>query len=295
MWTKEEIHMGDDTLADVTPEEARVVLGILSFFSTADNIVMENINANFASEITWSDVRYYLGFQLAIEGVHAAVYAALLEQLVPDDAAREALVYSGGGNAVVSAAMRKKEWATKWMNADRPLAERIVAFTLVEGLLFSAAFAFIAWLGHKYPGKRVLYGLVKSNEFIQRDENLHAVFHGQTLYGCLERPAAPHTVRAIVEDAVATEDNFVDTVFDDALGMDKSAMKQYVRLQADTILQWLGNEALYKVENPFPWMSHMALNRQENFFEGIPAYTKVRVNEDAVFQAIDGSEDPLDF
>ena len=56
--------------------------------------------------------------------------------------------------------------------AKASFAERLVAFAVVEGVFFSGSFCSIFWL--KSRGLMVS-GLGKSNEFINRDENMHCV------------------------------------------------------------------------------------------------------------------------
>jgi ribonucleotide reductase beta subunit family protein with ferritin-like domain len=68
----------------------------------------------------------------------------------------------------------KAAWAKYWINSQMTFAERLVAMSGVEGIHFAGSFAFIFWLKDRFPGK--LPGLMKSNEFISRDENIHTEF-----------------------------------------------------------------------------------------------------------------------
>jgi len=44
-------------------------------------------------------------------------------------------------------------------------------------------------------------------------------------------------------------------------------MCQYIEFVADRLLAQLGNDKIYNVENPFPWMDMISLQGKTNFFE----------------------------
>lgn len=69
----------------------------------------------------------------------------------------------------------------RWMGAEAPFAERIVAFAAVEGIFFSGSFCAIFWL----KKRGLMPGLCFSNELISRDEGLHTDF-ACLLYSMLE-------------------------------------------------------------------------------------------------------------
>ena len=76
-------------------------------------------------------------------------------------------------NAIVVDPVIKKiaDWAIKWMNSDCNFAQNMIAFSAVEGILFSGPFCAIYWL--KKQGK--MPGLTFANELIARDEGQHCV------------------------------------------------------------------------------------------------------------------------
>jgi ribonucleoside-diphosphate reductase beta chain len=49
--------------------------------------------------------------------------------------------------------------------------------------------------------------------------------------------------------------------------MNADLMCQYIQFVADRLLIALGNEKVYNVENPFPWMDLISLSGKTNFFE----------------------------
>ena len=79
------------------------------------------------------------------------------------------------------------------MNNDLSFAERLVAFSAVEGILFSGSFCAIYWL----KKRGLMPGLTFSNELIARDEGLHADF-ACMLYNMLERKLPDDIIHEII-------------------------------------------------------------------------------------------------
>nr|HMU05574.1 ribonucleotide-diphosphate reductase subunit beta [Saprospiraceae bacterium] len=76
------------------------------------------------------------------------------------------------------------------------------------------------------------------------------------------------TIRTIIADAVEIEKEFVTDAIPVALiGMNAELMCQYIEYVADRLLSSLGNDKIYNVENPFPWMDMISLQGKTNFFE----------------------------
>src|ERR1700734_3298223 len=99
---------------------------------------------------------------------------------------------------------KKADWAIRWMNETTPFAERLVAFACVEGIFFSGSFASIFWLRKR----GLMPGLAFSNELISRDEGMHTDF-ACLLFGHLKKRPHSDTVRRIITEAVAIEQNFL--------------------------------------------------------------------------------------
>jgi len=70
----------------------------------------------------------------------------------------------------------------KWINNCDSFAERLVAFSAVEGIFFSGSFCSIFWL----KKRSLMPGLTFSNELISRDEGLHTDF-ACLMYSHLEK------------------------------------------------------------------------------------------------------------
>ncbi|KAI8867200.1 hypothetical protein GQ42DRAFT_127067, partial [Ramicandelaber brevisporus] len=162
-------------------------------------------------------------------------------------------------------AIRKKaDWAMRWISDERStFGERLVAFAAVEGVFFSGAFASIFWL--KKQAK--MPGLTFSNELISRDEGLHTDF-ACLLFSLLEHKPSGDTVRRIITEAVAIEQEFwVDALEVSVIGLNAASMNMYIEFVADRLLIALGCDKVYGTPNPFDWMELISLQGKTNFFE----------------------------
>ena len=274
-WTAEELDLTDD-LAHwenrLTDDERHFITHVLAFFAASDGIVNENLAANFMSEVTMAEARCFYGFQIAIENIHSEVYSLLIDTYVKDAAAK-----SNALNAIetVPCIQRKAQWALQWTSREHAtFAERLVAFAVVEGLFFSSSFCAIFWL----KKRGLMPGLCTSNELISRDEGMHCDF-ACLLYSKLERKLELGRVLEIVREAVDVETHFVTEALSVALiGMNAGLMAQYVRFCADRLLEALGYDKHYKVDNPFDWMTLISLQGKTNFFEKrVSEYAKAGV------------------
>jgi len=92
-------------------------------------------------------------------------------------------------------------WALHWILDMCPtFAERLVAFTAVEGIFFSGLFASIFWLKKRDS----MPGLTFSNELISCDEGMHSDF-ACLLFGHMLKRPHPEVVRKIITEAVDIE------------------------------------------------------------------------------------------
>merc|ERR1711861_31584 len=100
--------------------------------------------------------------------------------------------------------MKKARWAIKWMGENCSFAERVVAFSAVEGIFFSGSFCAIFWL----KKRGLMPGLTFSNELISRDEGMHRDF-ACLLYSMLEQKLDEERVHEIIGNAVEMEKEFI--------------------------------------------------------------------------------------
>jgi len=263
-WTAEEIDFSKDRYDwdhKLSNNEKYFIKNILAFFAGSDGIVLENINLNFANEIQIPEARCFYSFQAAIENIHSEVYSSLIDKYVEDNNEKKVLF---GAIENISCIKKKANWAFKWMNSEyATFHERLIAFSIVEGVFFSGAFCAIFWL----KKRGLMPGLTFSNELISRDEGMHTDF-AVLIYSMLNNRIKQERVFNIIKEAVDIEKEFINESIPCAMiGMNSDLMTQYIEFVADRLLVQLGYEKLYKSENPFDFMQLISMEGKTNFFE----------------------------
>lgn len=268
-WKVEEIDFSNDYNDFVTldKDEQHFIKMILAFFAASDGIVNFNLSERFVREITNTEVLFTYQFQAMMENVHSIAYSSMLDNIVKDKDEREGLF-----NAIQTVPSVKKmaDWSFDWIESDKSFAHRLVAFAIVEGIFFSGAFAAIFWLKkYKHPqnSKPFMNGLVTSNNFISRDEGLHYKF-ACVLYKHIKNKLTQSEIVEILEPAVDIAKQFMtDAIPIRLIGMNNSAMNEYIEYISDMMLTMMGYSKIYKKENPFKFMETIGLNCKTNFFD----------------------------
>jgi ribonucleoside-diphosphate reductase beta chain len=262
LWTTEEIDWSNDK-ADWNQLESsaqQFLLHVLAFFASSDMLVVDNLMDQFMSEVQVAEARAFYTLQAFVETIHSETYSLALEKFAPPDQ-RQALFNAVAEEPTIKA---KGDFARTYMDNSRPFAERLWAFCIFEGVLFSASFASLYWLRTKDKCK----GLTFSNELIQRDEGLHAKF-GVEMLNML--PAiAEDRVHSILKEAVDIEEQFVKAALPTTLtGINATQMIQYVRYCADRLLSMLsaGYAPIWKASQPLIFMDMISIDAKTNFFE----------------------------
>ncbi|NDC36888.1 MAG: ribonucleoside-diphosphate reductase, partial [Proteobacteria bacterium] len=240
-------------------EEQHFIKHVLAFFAASDGIVNENLCYRFANEVQYPEARAAYTFQAAMETIHSETYSLLIDTYVSDPAEKTHLLRA---IETIPAVKKKAEWALKWMGADAPFSQRLLAFACVEGIFFSGSFCAIFWLKHRGLGMK---GLTFSNELISRDEAAHTDFAIKVLRNHIVNKPDVKTVHSIVSDAVSIEKEFVcDALPVSLIGMSADGMSSYVEF--------------VNTKNPFPWMEMLGLEGKTNFFERrVSEYAKAGV------------------
>jgi ribonucleoside-diphosphate reductase subunit M2 len=261
-WTAEEIDLSQDNKdwESLSESEHYFIKHVLAFFAASDGIVLENLAAQFSTEVQIPEARAFYGFQIAMENIHSETYSLLIEQYIrePDEKAK---IF----NAIetMPAVRDKAQWAIQWMQKENSFAERVIAFAAVEGILFSGSFCAIYWL----KKRGLMPGLTFSNELISRDEGLHAEF-ACLLYGMLQNKLPDQVVHDMIRGAVEVERHFIcEALSCDLIGMNNELMTRYIEFVADRLLVSLGHPKLFNASNPFDWMELISLQGKTNFFE----------------------------
>jgi len=283
-WTAEEIDLHQD-LSDwekkLNDNEKHFIKYVLAFFAASDGIVLENLAQKFCTEIQVPEARCFYGFQIAMENIHSETYSLLIDTYIKDATEKNFLFNAIQNVPVIT---KKANWALKWINNTNSFAERLVAFSAVEGIFFSGSFCSIFWL----KKRSLMPGLTFSNELISRDEGLHTDF-ACLLYKYLNKKLNQNQIYEMINEAVTIEKEFVTEALPvELIGMNSRLMSQYIEFVADRLIYTLGYQKLYNVQNPFEWMEMISLQGKTNFFERrVGEYQKANVmssNEDKVFR-----------
>ena len=281
IWTAQEIDMSQDRhdWTTLDPKTQRLIKFVLCFFSQADGLVIENISKRFQDESSdlLKEAGHFYAVQNLVETVHNEMYSIMIDVFITDPTERaRALNAIQHYPEIRDIAL----WMKKWMESDRPLRERIIAFACIEGIIFVALFVAIWYI--KRQNK--LPGLCKANEFIARDEALHALFAIE-LYHTLklketdwpEKTEEEKTVVDIVKEAVGIAENLIKkSLENDLIGLKTDDLVEYVHMTADNLVTQLGFNPIFRASNPFEWMVAIGIPNRTNFFEQrVSEYSKL--------------------
>eukprot|EP00439_Symbiodinium_sp_Y106_P008799 s10110_g1.t1 len=74
----------------MTEGEQHFVKHVLAFFAASDGIVLENLAAQFSTEVQIPEVKAFYGFQIAMENIHSETYSLQPFRCHPHHAGRSA-------------------------------------------------------------------------------------------------------------------------------------------------------------------------------------------------------------
>jgi ribonucleoside-diphosphate reductase beta chain len=300
-WTVNEIKLSDDLVdwnSKLNDNERFFIKNILAFFASSDGMVNENLVLNFYNEVQIPEARSFYTIQMMMETIHSQQYALLIDTYITNTEEKKHLF---NAMETIPAIKKKADWILKWIEegstiidtlppnivADitalhninnsalskdtfdffikkRPsFQQRLIAFICVEGIFFSGAFCAIYWL----KNRGLMPGLATANEFISRDENLHASF-AISLFKMDSSSISEETVHNIFREAVSIEQEFItESLPVSLIGMNCKLMSEYIEYVADRWCVLLGYSRIYNTENPFSFMEMISLSTKENFFE----------------------------
>lgn len=279
-WKPQEIDFSKDyeDFVELSTDEQHYIKRVLAFFAASDGIVNFNLSKRFLQEIKIMEAITCYTFQMMIEGIHSETYSLMLDNLIKDPTEKDHLFQS---IKTVESVKKLGDWAMHWIESDLSFAHRVVAFAVVEGIFFSGAFASIFWLKrYKSNGRLFLQGLVKSNEFIARDEGMHVQFACE-IYKLLQTKLSKEAVFTIIDDGVKVAKIFMkDALPIRLLGMNSESMEQYIECVADRLSMDLGYKKMYNTPNPFVFMETIGMLGKSNFFESRPTDYQSAFNQD---------------
>jgi ribonucleotide reductase beta subunit family protein with ferritin-like domain len=147
-----------------------------------------------------------------------------------------------------------------------PLLFAMMAFA--EGVMFSGMFAMLEWL----KTRNMFPGVTQLNEFIVRDEGLHAEFWVFVVNEQLEERLAPELVAEIADIMVGlSAEFFAEFVPRPVHDISAPLLAEYVGFVARNVERQLGGTRP-PLTNPLPYMDKSALNSvmKSSFFEHDP-------------------------
>lgn len=282
IWTAEEIDLAKDDFEALSEGEKTFVKTVLAFFAAADGIVNENLALNFSQEVTYAEARAFYATQIFIEAIHGETYSLLIDTYIRDPKERDHLF-----NALdtIPAVAEKGEWAKKFLDpAFASFPKRLLAFAVVEAIFFSGAFASIFWLRKNAK----LPGLGLANQFISRDEGMHAKFAALLYRDHVVNKLPVEEVHEMISEAVEIESEFWKVALPVSLiGLNPAVMGIYIEYVADVLLDMIGVPKLYRHSAcPFAFMENISLENRTNFFESrVSEYRKSHVATGAASSA----------
>jgi ribonucleoside-diphosphate reductase beta chain len=282
-WTVEEVDFSTDLVdlrSRVTPAEQHLIGRLVAFFATGDSIVGNNLVLNLYKHLNAPEARMYLSRQLYEEALHVQFYLTLLDNYLPDMAAREA-AFAAVDN--IPSIKQKADFCFKWIDsidgldrletsADRRLfLLNLVCFAAcIEGLFFFAAFAYVYFL----RSKGLLHGLATGTNWVFRDESAHMAFAFRVIDqvrreepGLFDADLEKQIV-AMLREAVECETAFArDVLGMGVAGLSLPDLRSYLEYVADRRLEALGIAPVYGSRNPFNFMELQDVQELTNFFE----------------------------
>lgn len=279
-WTADEIDFSRDydDFLKLSEEEQYFIEMILAFFAGSDGLVNLNIRENFMNEIQVTEAQIAYGYQQMMENIHGLIYGDMLENIVRDPKKRVKLF---NAFETIPEIGKMEKFGKKWMDKEKKLGARIIAFAAFEGIIFSGQFASIFWL-KKYRGEGKLFmeGLIKSNRFIARDEGLHCNFACALYYFIEDKLTYEEVKEILLEATYMSIDYFRNSIKCKMIGMNIDLMEQYIKHITDRLITMLGYMKIFNVENPFDFMESIGLINKDNFFETRPdEYKKMEKGE----------------
>lgn len=283
-WTPEEIPMQDDIeqwKSDTVlgPEERRMILWNLGFFSTAESLTANNIVLAIYKHVTNPECRQYLLRQAFEEAIHTDTFIYCCDSLglnpeeiytmyetIPSIKDKDDFVVD------LTKHVLDPSFTTDTVEDIRHFIRDLVGFyVIMEGIFFYAGFAMMLALKRQ----KKMVGIGEQFEFIMRDESLHLAF-GCDLINTIKKEVPDvwtkdfrDEIVALIKKAVEFERTYArDACPSGMLGINAQQFEEYVEHITDRRLERIDLPKIFGTENPFPWMSQASdLSKEKNFFE----------------------------
>ncbi len=283
-WTPEEVVMQQDIemwkkKGALSPDERRLIMWNLGFFSTAESLTANNIVLAIYRHITNPECRQYLLRQAYEEAVHTDTFIYCCDSLgldpdevynmyqtIPSIKAKDDFVVE------VTKTIFDETFQTKTPEDIQRFVNDLVGYyVIMEGIFFYAGFVMML----SFLRQNRMVGVGELFQYILRDESVHLAF-GVDLINTIaeENPRIwteefKKSIIANIRKAVDLENAYAcDALPRGILGLNAQIIQQYMQYIADRRLEKINLPKMYNSENPFPWMSEIIdLKKEKNFFE----------------------------
>lgn len=283
-WVPDEVNMQKDvefwkSPSALSPDERRVILWNMGFFSTAESLTANNIVLAIYKHITNPECRQYLLRQAYEEAVHTDtfIYCCDTLGLDPDE------VYTMYMNIPsikdkdefvieMTKSVLDPSFSTQGVeNIQRFVHDLVGFYVIMEGIFFYAGFVMML----SFLRQNKMAGVGEQFQFILRDESVHLAFGSDLINAIVDENPEIWTdeikeqIRKNIKRAVDLEHLYAkDCLPKGLLGLNADLINEYVQYIADRRLERIRLKKEYGAANPFPWMSEIIdLRKEKNFFE----------------------------
>lgn len=286
-WTPEEIPMMADielwkkpeNLGGLTPDERRMILWNVGFFSTGESLTANNLVLAIYKHVTNPECRQYILRQSFEEAIHTDMFIYACDSLglnpdevynmyntVPSIKAKDDFVIE------MTSDILDPNFTTETPAKIQTFVRNLLGYyVIMEGIFFYAGFAMMLNLMRHNK----MTGIGEQFQYVLRDESVHLAFGADLINTVVaENPEIWTTefkqeLTDKIKRAVELEcDYATDALPRGILGMNAAIVKQYMEYIGDRRLERIGLKPIYGTANPFPWMSEiMDLKKEKNFFE----------------------------
>ena len=287
-WMPTEVPMGADIdlwkSNSLSPDERRVIMRNLGFFSTAESLVANNIVLAIFKHVTNPEARQYLLRQAFEEAIHTHTFHYIVESLSLDEGEVfnmyneiETIRNKDQFEMQLTEDILNPNFSTDTPEGIQKFLENLIGFYIImEGIFFYSGFVMIL----SFHRQNKMTGIGEQFQYILRDETIHLNFGIDLINGIKEEnphvwtPKFQDHIVSIIRHAVELEIAYAkDCLPQGVLGLTAPMFTEYVQHIADRRLERIGLTPIYNSPNPFPWMSEtIDLGKEKNFFE-------TRVNE----------------
>lgn len=182
------------------PGELRLIKKLLGWFGPADEVIMEGLDKVICELIKTKEAKCYIKAQAAQESVHSEAYSKQIYNIIPVEEL-DALYEESINSHLVR---RVADWVRFWIIAKHPAADIFAAMAFIEGVLFSGLFAAV----QHFKVKALFPTVTAYNEYISRDEGVHASFWCFLISDRLKHRPSYHVLKGIADEVVNLSRDF---------------------------------------------------------------------------------------